>query len=221
MFAVTAYAASVSSPSNDWKPGQEAGSWLRLGPRGDQVPQRARCCFDMDDNYAGVATRARSLLLKVLVSETPGDTPAIECASRTRASIAHFGGRMAGRWSPFGTRGVIRSTMTSRLSHVSSYRVHEAYFMARRAIFGLERWSELPEAGAGIVVRDLVGTGAAVLRLQGIRDRRRRYRTNCCGKIPAERDDIRAAVMASGRGTKTSCKHSVCNGADRILWRDG
>jgi hypothetical protein len=66
--------------------------------------------------------------------------------------------------------------------------------MARRAMFGLQYWSELPEEDRLTVVRDLVGS-TSVFGSDG-------YRNILAAKSKAEREEIRAAVIASGRGSK-------------------
>jgi hypothetical protein len=69
---------------------------------------------------------------------------------------------------------------------------HEGYYMAQRAKFGLQHWSELPDEDRRIVVRDLVGSVTEF----GF------DRNVLTGKSQMERDEIRAAVIASGRASK-------------------
>ena len=69
---------------------------------------------------------------------------------------------------------------------------HEGFLMARRARFGLEHWSDLPERDRRTVVRDLLATAELPeFRSKG-------YRNIVAQKSQDERDDIRGAVIASG-----------------------
>ena len=71
---------------------------------------------------------------------------------------------------------------------------HEGYQMTERVKFGLEYWAELPDEDRHTVIRDLVGSAAEFGADM--------YRNIVARKSQAERDDISAAVMASGRGSK-------------------
>jgi hypothetical protein len=73
---------------------------------------------------------------------------------------------------------------------------HEGFFMMRRAVFGLEHWTDLPDPDRRIVVRDLLATVGPAHRFET------RYRRVLAAKSEAERDDIRAALTASGLATK-------------------
>jgi hypothetical protein len=66
--------------------------------------------------------------------------------------------------------------------------------MTERVRFGLEYWTELQDEDRRTVIRDLVGSAAEFG--PGI------YRNIVARKSQAERDDISAAIMASGRGSK-------------------
>jgi hypothetical protein len=66
--------------------------------------------------------------------------------------------------------------------------------MAQRVEFGLEYWTELPKEDRRTVIQDLVGSAT-----QFGPDR---YRDIVTGKSQTERDEIRAAIMASGRDSK-------------------
>ena len=66
--------------------------------------------------------------------------------------------------------------------------------MTERVRFGLEQWTHLPEEDRRTVIRDLVGSasefGPDV------------YRKIVARKSQAERDEIRAALEASGRSSE-------------------
>jgi hypothetical protein len=74
---------------------------------------------------------------------------------------------------------------------------HEGYFMMQRALFGLKHWNEFPEADRRAVVRDIL------LSITPEDHRpRTRYREILAAKSQSERDDIKAALLASGFATK-------------------
>jgi hypothetical protein len=75
---------------------------------------------------------------------------------------------------------------------------HEGYYMAQRATFGLQHWSELPDEDRLTVVRDLVGSAPGNRPGDGPE----RYRNVFVAKSQGERADIRAAAIASGRASK-------------------
>ena len=68
--------------------------------------------------------------------------------------------------------------------------------MARRAIFGLEHWNDLPEPDRRTVLRDVlatIGPGSSMSV---------RYHKILAAKPAAGREQIRAAFIASGLATK-------------------
>jgi hypothetical protein len=142
-----------------------------------------------------VATRARSLLVKMVVSEMPGDSVAVEKALRELAaasptSVTAWQALVAfhhARGDPI--EAILPAFRMSALTGPQ-----EEYFVKKRAMFGLEYWVDLPEADRRIVVRDLVSP----IRHYWTDD----YRRIVAGKSQAERDEVRTAVMASGRATK-------------------
>jgi hypothetical protein len=144
---------------------------------------------------AGIATRARSLALKILVSETPGDGAAVENALRELAAASPA---TAATWQALvafrRARGdPIESVLVPlRMSALTA--PHEEYFVKKRAVFGLEYWADLPEADRRMLVRDLVSP----IRNYWTDD----YRRILAAKSQAVRDEIRTAVIASGRATK-------------------
>ena len=71
---------------------------------------------------------------------------------------------------------------------------HEGYQMTERVKFGLEYWTELQDEDRRTVIRDLVGSATEFGA--------DRYQYIVVRKSQAEREDISAAVMASGRGSK-------------------
>ena len=147
-------------------------------------------------NTTGVATRARSLALDIVLAETPHDSPSIENALD---DLIEASPTSAAAWQ---VRAGFQKTRGGSMENVlAAFRMsaltgsHEQYFMVQRAIFGLEYWSELPELDRQTVVRDLLGTATWPPETE-------RYRRIVARKSQAERDDIRAAVTASGLGTK-------------------
>jgi hypothetical protein len=153
-------------------------------------------------NTTGVATRARTFVRDIILAKTPGDTAAIENALD---EVAKASPTSVAAWQAIVAYEAARSAPMERM--LAAFRMsaltgsHEAYYMARRAIFGLEHWTDLTEADRGTVVRDLLGS-AELLWREEFWISSDSYRKIIAGKSPAERDDIRAAVMASGRGTK-------------------
>ena len=146
-------------------------------------------------NTTGVAARARTLVRDIVLVRTPGYTAAIENAldEVVRASPASV---IA--WQARAAHQLARGAPMERV--VPGFRMsvltgsHEGYYMTLRVTFGLEYWSELPEVDRRTVIRDLVGSATEFGP--------DRYRDIVAKKSQAERDEIRAAVMASGRGSK-------------------
>jgi hypothetical protein len=144
---------------------------------------------------AGVATRARNLALEIILAEDPANGVAIEdaldevvkasptstAAWQARAAYQRARGAPMERVLP----GFHMSVLTGS---------HEGYYMAQRAMFGLEHWTELPEEDQRTVIRDLVGSA-----MEFGPDR---YRYIVDGKTQAERDEIRAAIIASGHSSR-------------------
>jgi hypothetical protein len=146
------------------------------------------------ENTTGVAARARNLSLNLVKVNTPGDTAAIEnaldqvvkasptsvAAWQTRAAYQRALGVPMERVLP----GFRMSVLTGS---------HEGQYMTERVAFGLDYWTELPEEDRRTVIRDLVGSASEFGPDM--------YRYIVAGKSPGERDEIRAAIMASGRGS--------------------
>jgi hypothetical protein len=147
------------------------------------------------ENTTGVAARARNLALNIIKVNTPGDTVAVEnaldevvkasptsvAAWQTRAAYQRALGVPMERVLP----GFRMSVLTGS---------HEGYYMSERVAFGLDYWTELPEEDRRTVIRDLVGSASEFGP--------DRYRDIVAGKSQGERDEIRAAITASGRGSK-------------------
>jgi hypothetical protein len=71
---------------------------------------------------------------------------------------------------------------------------HEGYYMAQRAMFGLQHWSELPEEDRRTVIRDIVGSASEFGP--------DRYRYIVAAKSQPEREEIRAAIIDTGRASE-------------------
>lgn len=145
-------------------------------------------------NTAGVAMRARSVTLDIVLAENPDNGAAIENAldMLIEASPTSVGAWQA--WASFQkARGGSMDAVLAAFRMSALTGSHEGYFMMQRAAFGLEHWNEMPEMDRRIVVRDLLAT--ATLPELGGGDS---YRRIIAAKSQAERDDIRAALMAFG-----------------------
>jgi hypothetical protein len=149
-------------------------------------------------DVTGVATRARRLALQIPLAETPDDLAAIEQAL---LELAENSPTMASVWLALaGTRSARGASMEIVLSafRMSALTAsHEGYLMAQRAIFGLEHWTELPDADRHTVVRDILATlgqargeyrASAVYQYRRILER----------KPEAEREAVRNALLGSG-----------------------
>ena len=71
---------------------------------------------------------------------------------------------------------------------------HEGFFMLQRARFGLLHWNELPEQDRRTVVQDILWSAGYIAEPQ--------YRKILATKPEPERDNIRAALLASGFADK-------------------
>jgi hypothetical protein len=170
VFAVTAYAGANMVAFYGWVAGS-VSAWK---------------------NTNGIATQARTLAFELALAR-PGDTAVIddaldEIVKASPASVAAWQLRAAYQAAHGGP--MERVLPGFRMSVLTGS--HEGYYMAQRAKFGLEHWSELPEADRHTVIRDLVGSVTEFGFDRNI----------VAGKSLAERDEIRAAVIASGRASK-------------------
>jgi hypothetical protein len=144
-------------------------------------------------NTAGVARRARNVALAL--AETKTDAVSVESALDELVKVSPV---WAAAWQ---TRAAYQRALGAPMERVlPGFRMsvltgsHEGYQMTERVKFGLEYWSELPDEDRRTVIRDLVGSAAEFGPDM--------YRNIVARKSQAERDDISAAVMASGRGSK-------------------
>jgi hypothetical protein len=144
-------------------------------------------------NMTGLATEARILAFEIALA-TPGDTAGIdnaldEIVKASPTSVAAWQARTAYQ----AAHGVPMESVLAGFRMSALTGSHEGYYMVRRAMFGLQYWSELPEEDRLTVVRDLVSGSDFVLDT---------YRNVLAAKSKAERDEIRAKVIASGRASK-------------------
>jgi hypothetical protein len=150
----------------------------------------------------GVAGLARRLALNVVVAETPADITGVEnalddvlTASPTAADTWQT--RVAYLQARGSTERVLASFRMSALTGS-----HEPFALVERAGFGLEHWSELPEAERRIIIRDVVqALGSGLLA-----DGDDRYRAILAEKSKTERDGIRSTFIAAGLGRKDVLK---------------
>jgi len=110
-------------------------------------------------NTAGIADDARMLGLTVVRAETPDDKAAIEAAESEIAENSPTSSRV---WQDLAQSRLKRgASMESVLAafHMSDLTgSHEGGTMMQRALFGLEHWSELPEADRRVVIRRVAAT---------------------------------------------------------------
>jgi hypothetical protein len=147
-------------------------------------------------NITGVAGWARGLLLAVVQVHTPEDKLAIE---RATAAVAEVSPTWAAGWQDLAAARLASGAPMEKV--IAAFRMssltgsHEGFVMARRAIFGLEHWSDLPGADQHTVIRDVLAT-------VGPGSINNRYHKILAAKSPASREEIRAALVASGLATK-------------------
>jgi hypothetical protein len=147
-------------------------------------------------NQAGVADSVRSLSLSIVRANNPDDKAAIEQAV---SEIAENSPTTDTVWLDLAeirlARGASMESVLAafHMSHLTGS--HEGFTMERRAIFGLEHWTELPEADRHIVVRDVAATIGPVFRHE------ERYRKILATKSQDERDEVRAALTKFGLAT--------------------
>jgi hypothetical protein len=146
-------------------------------------------------NETGVADSVRRMWRVIVSADTPDDHAAIEAAT---SEIVENSPTSDITWQELAEVRLARgASMDSALAAFRMSQLvgsHEGNSMIQRAIFGLEHWAMLPQADRRIVVRDLVTTTED-------NPTRLRYRAILAAKSQVERDDIRAAVMASGLAT--------------------
>jgi hypothetical protein len=145
---------------------------------------------------AGIAGDARMLGLTVVGAQTPDDKPAIEIAV---SEIAENSPTSSTVWQQLAqSRQERGASMESVLAafHMSDLTgSHEGPRMVQRAMFGLEHWTELPEADRRIVVRNVAATIDSEHRAQ------EGYREILAAKSQMERDEVRVALTQFGLAT--------------------
>jgi hypothetical protein len=148
-------------------------------------------------NTSSVAMPARSLMLDIIMAETPHDHAAIEGALE---EIAAASPTSTATWQALAevrkARGASMESVLAAFRMSSLTGSHEGYFMMQRAIFGLKYWKELPEEDRQTVARDLLGSFGAASGAAS------RYHGILARKSQAERDEIKAALIASGLASK-------------------
>jgi hypothetical protein len=148
-----------------------------------------------------VAIPARSTMLDLIVAESPHDSTAIEGALD---KLAAGSPTSTATWQALAE--IRKARGESMESVLAAFRMsaltgsHEGYFMMQRAIFGLEHWNELPEEDRETVVRDILSSSGYIAEP--------RYRKILAAKSEPERDNIRAALLASGLAT-TNVLHAL------------
>lgn len=140
---------------------------------------------------SGVSGYARALWLGIMRVETPENYNAIE---RALINTIEVSPTSAADWQELAeiraqNGAAFDSVLAAfRMSHLTGSNM--GGLMIRRAIFGLQHWTRMPPAERRIVVRDLLATVGPKAG--------RRYQDILGQKSFGERDDIRAALAASG-----------------------
>ena len=148
-------------------------------------------------NTSSVATAAQNLMLEMIMAETPRDYAAIQ---NVLEEIAATSPTSTSTWAALAE--VRKARGASMESVLEAFRMswltgsHEGDIMMRRAIFGLKHWDELLERDRQTVVQDLLGSFGEE---HGAHER---YRDILAQKSQTERDDIKAALLASGFASK-------------------
>jgi hypothetical protein len=147
-------------------------------------------------NYSGVADRARRLKLKIAVDATEANEAAVETAI---AEIAENSPTRDMIWLDLAdsrlTRDEAMESVLAALRMSSLVGSHEGETMVRRAEFGLEHWTKLPQEDRQTVLRDIAETDDLS---SYSRDPQQSYRQILEKKPATEREDILAALMATG-----------------------
>jgi hypothetical protein len=144
----------------------------------------------------GVAARARGTALEIVLNHPTS----VAAVAHALFDVVEASPTSSGAWQALAE---IESVRGDDMDHVlDAFRMsaltgsHEGSVMKQRAVFGLKHWAELPERDRDTVVRDLVAT--AMHPQLGAQD----YRTIIAAKSEAEREEIRAALTASGLTTQ-------------------
>ncbi len=175
---------------------QHLSNRIWFGPANQPVSSVLEAASAWKDSRS-VDALARSLLLDIIMAETPQDHAAIEAALTEIAAAAPTS---SATWQALAevrkARGASMESVLEAFRMSSLTGSHQGYFMMLRAVFGLKHWRELPEQDRRIVVSDLIKSygeehGAAT-----------RYRRLLAAKSQPERDSIRAVILGSGFGNK-------------------
>ena len=146
--------------------------------------------------------RWREPVLDLIVAETPNDKASIEAALDELAAAAPTS---TAAWQSLAemrkARGAPMESVLAAFRMSALTGSHEGFFMMQRATFGLLHWSELPEEGRQIVVRDIVSSIGPANGAPGAR-----YREILARKPRPERDSIIEALLASGLASKDVLK---------------
>jgi hypothetical protein len=144
----------------------------------------------------GVAARARGTALDIVLNHPTS----VASVAHALFDLVEASPTSSGAWQALAE---IESVRGDDMDHVlDAFRMsaltgsHEGHVMKQRALFGLQHWAELPNADRDTVVRDLLAS--ARHPELGTKD----YRTILAAKSEAERENIRAALTASGVATQ-------------------
>lgn len=144
----------------------------------------------------GVAARARGTALEIVLNH-PASVAAV---AHALFDVVEAAPTSSGAWQGLAEIEAVRG---DDMEHVlDAFRMsaltgsHEGSVMKQRALFGLKHWTALPERDRDTVVRDLLATAREPqVGTQA-------YRTILAEKSEAEREEIRAALTASGLATQ-------------------
>jgi len=144
-------------------------------------------------NESGVANWVRTLLLADVRAETPNDRPAIEAAIIQILEISPTDTEWPDLAEIRLARGAPMASVLAawRMSYMTAS--HSGRAMFQRAVFGLDHWTELPLSDQHTVTRDVALSMIGVFYQPDLR-----YREILATKSKSERDNIRAALVASG-----------------------
>jgi hypothetical protein len=148
-------------------------------------------------NTSSVAALMRSLTLELIQTETPNDAAALESALEDMAAVTPTS---TSAWLALAAirkaRGASMDDVVAALRMSALTGSHEGFFAKRRALFGLAHWNEMPQAGREIIVRDMITS----ITPEDV-DPASRYRRILTAKPEAERAEINAAILKSGRAS--------------------
>ena len=190
VFALTAYAGAnmvgyLALANHIW-----------FGPR-DQPLANVLDAVSAWKNTSSVGALSRSLALELIMAETPNDAAALEGAIEEIAAVTPAS---TSAWQALAeirkAQGAPMETVLPAFRMSALTGSHEGYFATQRAIFGLLNWNELPDSDRQIVIRDIVTSVGPENGAPG-----GRYRRILAAKPEPERNEIKAALLSSGRAT--------------------